>query len=93
MNQVAYTCVKVAFENKRIAAQRAVEINAENSVKKMGYTFSAYRCPVCLKYHLSKMDRTLARWINDIPYRNKVQETAFVQREAAHYNKRNNIRE
>lgn len=93
MNQATYSCVKVPFENKQVAFQRVKEINAEDSVKKKGYTFWAYRCPVCLKYHLSKMDRLLAKWINDIAYRNKMREEAFIQREAAFYKKRNNIKE
>ncbi|WP_158499875.1 hypothetical protein [Sphingobacterium paucimobilis] len=47
---------------------------------------------MCLKYHLTKMDRLLAKWINDVAYRNKMREEAFAQREAAYYNKRNNIK-
>lgn len=93
MIRVTYTCVKVVFQNKQLAVQRANEINAEDSVKKKGYKFWAYRCPMCLNYHLTKMDRLLAKWINDIAYRNKMREEAFVQREAAYYNKRNNIKE
>ncbi|ERJ60434.1 hypothetical protein M472_16905 [Sphingobacterium paucimobilis HER1398] len=38
------------------------------------------------------MDRLLAKWINDVAYRNKMREEAFAQREAAYYNKRNNIK-
>ena len=93
MDQVAATCVKVAFANKQVALQRANEINAEDSVKKKGYKFWAYHCPACSKYHLSKMDRLLAKWINDISYRNKMREAAFIQREAAYYKKRNHIKE
>lgn len=93
MNERSTKCVKVAFENRKIARKRAEEINAEKEVRASGFKFSAYLCPLCLKYHLSKMDRTLARWINDIAYRNKVREDAFVARETRYYNKRHNIRE
>lgn len=93
MNKIISKCHKVPFENRKLARQRAVEINAEAEVRRNGFKFSAYHCPLCLKYHLSKMDRSLARWINDIEYRNKLREEAFVARETRYYNIRHNIKE
>lgn len=86
-------CEKKSFESKHIATKRAQEINGDKEVKRQNFSFRAYLCPLCSKYHLTKMELSLARWINDIAYRNKVREEAFVRREVKHYNKRNNIRE
>ncbi|MBE8721549.1 hypothetical protein [Sphingobacterium pedocola] len=86
-------CKKVSFDNKQFATVRSKEINQEDDVKSQGLHFRAYRCPVCSKYHLTKMEMALARWINDIAYRNQLREEAFVRREVAYYNRRNRIRE
>ena len=45
MIRVTYTCVKVVFQNKQLAVQRANEINAEDSVKKKGYKFLGLSLP------------------------------------------------
>lgn len=81
-------CKKKTFASSKEAKQRAKEINAKNEeTNQQTEKLRQYKCEYCGKFHLTKMDRNQYKYKKDVNYRNKINEKAFINREARYWEK------
>lgn len=85
-------CKKKKFKTSREANKRKNEINKDNQRNKVKVILRYYKCNKCGSYPLTKMEKHQYNYRNNIDYRNKVNETLFINRETEYWENKFNIK-
>ena len=81
-------CLKKTYPDKTTANQAAKKINGEKPTKDgKPVVMRTYKCQYCNMHHLTTMDKQRGRYLNDLAYRNDINEKSFIKNEARHWNK------